>query len=174
MDFGALGFAEVIFAVGQGAAAECLPNPADRRTLYDALPSGLRGRWPIGGWNQTSPSTPTTDSANKAAGGSTRIHQTELRDESFRIAEQLQGLAQKKGVSLSQLTVAWVLANLIVTSAIIGPRTIEQYENYLGALTCKLEREDEEWIDRLVPPGEHTGWGFNDPNYPVRGRPRRV
>jgi aryl-alcohol dehydrogenase-like predicted oxidoreductase len=111
---------------------------------------------------------------SRAARGDTRIHQTELRDESFRIAEQLQGLAQKKGVSLSQLAVAWVLANPIVTSAIIGPRTMEQYEDYLGALTCKLEREDEEWIDRLVPPGEHTGWGFNDPSYPVCGRPRRV
>jgi hypothetical protein len=28
-------------------------------------------------------------------------------------------------------------------------------------------------VDRLVPPGEHTGYGFNDPLYPVQGRPAR-
>lgn len=27
-------------------------------------------------------------------------------------------------------------------------------------------------IDKLVPPGEHTGWGFNDPITPVLGRPK--
>ena len=79
-------------------------------------------------------------------------------------------LAQQKGVPLSQLAVAWVLANPVVTSAIIGPRTMEQYEDYLKALECKITPDDEAFVDRLVPPGEHIGWGFTDPSYPVRGR----
>ena len=32
--------------------------------------------------------------------------------------------------------------------------------------------EDEAWIDSLVPPGEHSGKGFQDPMYPVTGRMR--
>ena len=52
-----------------------------------------------------------------------------------------------------------------------GPRTMEQYEDNLQALACSVSADDEMFVDRLVPPGEHTGWGFNDPNYPVRGRP---
>lgn len=108
---------------------------------------------------------------SRAARGDTRIHQTELRAESFRVAVELGRLAEQKGVPLSQLAVAWILANPIVTSAIIGPRTMEQYEDYMKSLACTVTKADEEFVDRLVPPGEHTGAGFNDPNYPVRGRP---
>jgi aryl-alcohol dehydrogenase-like predicted oxidoreductase len=110
---------------------------------------------------------------SRAARGDTRIHQTELRDDSFHVARELALLAQQKGVALSQFAVAWVLANPIVTSAIIGPRTLEQYEDYLQALKCPITPDDETVVDRLVPPGEHTGWGFTDPSYPVRGRPGR-
>jgi aryl-alcohol dehydrogenase-like predicted oxidoreductase len=107
---------------------------------------------------------------SRAARGDTRIHQTELREDSFRVALELTQLAEKKGVPLSQFAVAWVLANPIGTSAIIGPRKMEQYEDYLHSLECKITPEDEAFVDRLVPPGEHTGWGFTDPSYPVRGR----
>lgn len=109
---------------------------------------------------------------SRAARGDTRIRQTELRAESFEAAEELGRLAQTKGVPLSQFALAWVLANPLVTAAIIGPRTLEQYEDNLKALACPVTPEDEAVVDRLVPPGEHTGWGFNDPNYPVTGRPR--
>jgi aryl-alcohol dehydrogenase-like predicted oxidoreductase len=58
-----------------------------------------------------------------------------------------------------------------VTSAIIGPRTLEQLQDNLGAVGWRLTPEEEAAVDRLVPPGEHTGKGYNDPAYPVRGRP---
>lgn len=108
---------------------------------------------------------------SRAARGDKRIHQTELREESFHIAQQLTGLARRKGVALSQLALAWALANPIVSSVIIGPRTTEQYQDNLKSLEAKLTPEDEAFIDKMVPPGEHTGMGFNDPNYPVGGRP---
>ncbi|MGE3809493.1 MAG: aldo/keto reductase [Gemmataceae bacterium] len=107
---------------------------------------------------------------SRAARGDTRIQQTELRDDSFRIAEALSKHAQQKGVPLSQFALAWTLANANVTSAIIGPRTMEQYADAVQALECKITLEDEVLVDGLVPPGEHTGWGFHDPQYPVRGR----
>jgi aryl-alcohol dehydrogenase-like predicted oxidoreductase len=107
---------------------------------------------------------------SRAARGDKRIHQTELRGESYEVAQQLRPLAEAHGCNLSQLAVAWVLANPIVTSAIIGPRTMEQFEDSLPALELRLTAEDERAIDDLVPPGWKTGRGFNDPNYPVRGR----
>jgi hypothetical protein len=36
----------------------------------------------------------------------------------------------------------------------------------------RIEASDEDFIDRLIPPGEHSGKGFRDPHYPVSGRPR--
>ena len=107
---------------------------------------------------------------SRAARGDKRIQETELREESFRIAQQLAAWTDRKGVRLSQFTLAWVLANPAVTSAIVGPRTMEQYEDNLKALDCTITPEDEAFVDRLVPPGEHSGKGYNDPSYPVRGR----
>lgn len=109
---------------------------------------------------------------SRAARGNRRIHQTELREESYEVAGRLHPRAEAHGVTLSQFALAWCLANPIVTSAIIGPRTMEQLEDNLGALDCRLTPDDEAAVDALVPPGEHTGKGYNDPSFPVTGRPK--
>jgi aryl-alcohol dehydrogenase-like predicted oxidoreductase len=108
---------------------------------------------------------------SRAARGDRRIQQAEWREESLQVAQTLRPLAEARGKSLTQWALAWVLANPIVTSAIIGPRTLEQLQDNLGAVGWRLTPEEEAAVDRLVPPGEHTGKGYNDPAYPVRGRP---
>jgi aryl-alcohol dehydrogenase-like predicted oxidoreductase len=108
---------------------------------------------------------------SRAARGDRRLQQAEWREESLTVAQSLRPLAEARGQSLTQWALAWVLGNPIVTSAIIGPRTLEQLEDNLGALGWRLTPEEEEAVDRLVAPGEHTGKGYNDPSYPVRGRP---
>ena len=110
-------------------------------------------------------------SGSRAARQDRRIYQTELRDESFEVAQELKPLAEVHGKTLTQFALAWVLANPIITSVIIGPRTMEQLKDNLGCLDCVLSQADEEAIDQLVSPGEHTGKGYNDPSYPVTGRP---
>ena len=91
-------------------------------------------------------------------------------EESYEVAQQLKPLADAHGKTLTQFSLAWVLANPVITSIIIGPRTMEQLEDNLGCLDCTLTADDESAIDALVPLGEHTGKGYNDPAYPVLGR----
>jgi hypothetical protein len=50
---------------------------------------------------------------------------------------------------------------------------MEQFDDNVRALDVKITSDDEAFVDRLVPPGEHTGKGFRDPMYPVTGRPVR-
>jgi aryl-alcohol dehydrogenase-like predicted oxidoreductase len=69
------------------------------------------------------------------------------------IVEQLVPLAEAKGVSLARFANAWALRNPAVTSVIIGPRTMEQLEDSLGAVDVTITDEEEAAIDRLVPPG---------------------
>ena len=107
---------------------------------------------------------------SRAARKDRRILQTELREESYAVAQKLKPLADAHGKTLTQFSLAWVLANPTITSLIIGPRTMEQLEDNLGCLDCTLTAADETAIDQLVPPGEHTGKGYNDPAYPVLGR----
>jgi aryl-alcohol dehydrogenase-like predicted oxidoreductase len=69
------------------------------------------------------------------------------------VVERLLPLAAEKGVPLSQLATAWVLRHPAVTSAIIGPRTMEQLEDSLAALEVSISDAEADQIDALVPPG---------------------
>src|SRR5882672_7870947 len=68
-------------------------------------------------------------------------------------AEQLAVLAEETGVSLIQLALAFVIRHPAVTSAIIGPRTMEQLESQFGAEDVTLEPAVLDRIDEIVPPG---------------------
>ncbi len=74
-------------------------------------------------------------------------------DELYDVVEGLQPLADAKNCTLSQLALAWCMGQPGVTSPIIGPRTMEQLEDNLGALNVTLTAEDHQTIDNLVPPG---------------------
>lgn len=108
---------------------------------------------------------------SRAGRGDRRMLETELRDGSLAVAQELAKLAEGTGKKLSQFALNWVISNPIVTSAIIGPRNLGQYEDNLGALGWDIDPSILSKVDALVPPGEHTGNGFNDPQNPVRGRP---
>jgi aryl-alcohol dehydrogenase (NADP+) len=99
-----------------------------------------------------------------------RIMETEFRDESLKIAQDLKAHAGKKGLTTTDFAVNWVLRNSIVSSVIAGPRTLEQWEAYLAALGKKLDAEDEALVDSLVHPGHPSTPGYNDPSYPLTGR----
>lgn len=110
---------------------------------------------------------------SRAARNDKRMNEAELRDESLAISQQLAAHCKKKGVVPSQFALAWCLANPILTSIILGPRTMEQFDDNIAALQVKITSEDESFVDKVVPPGEHSGKGFRDPNYPVMGRPKK-
>lgn len=69
------------------------------------------------------------------------------------VVEELVPWARAKGRPLAELALAWVLANPDVTSALMGPRTLEQLESCLAALEVEITADDRAKIDRLVPPG---------------------
>lgn len=69
------------------------------------------------------------------------------------IVGELAALADAAGVTLAQLPVAFTIEHPAVTSAIIGPRTMEHLETILAAGDLKLSAETLDRIDALVPPG---------------------
>jgi aryl-alcohol dehydrogenase-like predicted oxidoreductase len=103
-----------------------------------------------------------------------RILETEWRSESLHIAQTLAAHAQARGITAGQFALAWVLNNRLVTGAIVGPRTEEQWEDYIGALAYRMNAEDEALVDRLVAPGHPSTPGYNDPAYPLEGRAARA
>ncbi|WP_089104266.1 aldo/keto reductase [Streptomyces hyaluromycini] len=67
--------------------------------------------------------------------------------------EQLAVLAEKAGLTLIELAVAFVVNHPGVTSAIIGPRTMEQLEAFLPAADVTLSADVLDAIDEIVAPG---------------------
>ncbi len=109
---------------------------------------------------------------SRAARNDKRMQQAELRDASLEISQKITTHCAKKGVAPTQFALAWILANPTLTSVILGPRTMEQYDDNAGCLNVEITLEDEAFIDSLVPPGEHSGKGFQDTAYPITGRGR--
>ncbi|MET0241355.1 MAG: aldo/keto reductase [Sphingobium sp.] len=65
----------------------------------------------------------------------------------------LMELAKEAGMTLPHMALAFVRAHPAVTSAIIGPRTMDQFESLLTGADVKLSGEMLDRIDEIVPPG---------------------
>jgi aryl-alcohol dehydrogenase-like predicted oxidoreductase len=79
------------------------------------------------------------------------------------VVEQLVPLAEKAGLPMTHLAMAFVIAHPGVTSAIIGPRTMEQLDDLLAGVEVTLDDEVLDRIDEIAPPG--TDAGPNDVAY---------
>jgi aryl-alcohol dehydrogenase-like predicted oxidoreductase len=78
-------------------------------------------------------------------------------------ADALGRLADEAGISLIHMALAFVIRHPAVTSAIIGPRTIDQLESQLGAADVVLDTDLLDRIDEIVAPGQtinptDAGW----------------
>jgi aryl-alcohol dehydrogenase-like predicted oxidoreductase len=79
------------------------------------------------------------------------------------LVNQLAKLAADANLSLIELALGFVLEHPAITSAIIGPRTMEQLESQLSAPEVRLDASILDAIDEIVPPGtnvnrEDSGW----------------
>ncbi len=95
----------------------------------------------------------------------------EKRDEGRRTREPLQDSVQKLrpqiekyealckeiGYSPADVALAWVLSNPVVTSPIVGPRTLQQLEQNVGSLDIKLSEDILKKLDEIWPgPGNQA------------------
>src|SRR5262249_399641 len=79
------------------------------------------------------------------------------------IVEEVAKIADEAGISLVDLAHAFVLAHRAVTSAIIGPRTMEQLDDVLASTDTVLSSDVMDRIDEVVAPGttlnaSDAGW----------------
>lgn len=77
----------------------------------------------------------------------------------FRCVETMRPIAQRLGVSVARVALAWLLTRPQVTSIIIGARTLEQLDDNLGACDVQLEADDLKKLDEAsVLPREYPAW----------------
>ena len=71
--------------------------------------------------------------------------------------EQLIPLAEQAGLPMTHLALAFAIAHPGVTSAIIGPHTMEQLDGLLASSDVTLTDDILDQIDEIVPPGTDVG-----------------
>jgi aryl-alcohol dehydrogenase-like predicted oxidoreductase len=136
-----------IFA--RGIEADVLPT-CQRFGLSAIVWSPLNGGWLTGKYQRGAEPPP----------GSRAIREPDhfdygdpVRERKLDLVAELMKLAAEAGVSLTHLALAFVLTHPAVSSAIIGPRTLAQLTDQLGAEQHQLDDDILDAIDQLVPPG---------------------
>jgi aryl-alcohol dehydrogenase-like predicted oxidoreductase len=78
-------------------------------------------------------------------------------DHNLNAVERLIPIAEAAGMSLTHMAIAFVMAHPGVTSAILGPRTMEQLDDLLAGAEISLGDDVLDQIDAVAPPGTDTG-----------------
>ncbi|AMS07332.1 aldo/keto reductase [Acidipropionibacterium acidipropionici] len=132
----------------RGIEQDVLPT-ARRHGMGILTYSPLDGGWLSGRWRARGASTPTSSARPGARFDMTRpANQRKLA-----LLEELAQLADQSGLSLIQMALGFVIAHPAVTSAIVGPRTMDQLEDYLPAADLELSTDLLDRIDQIVAPG---------------------
>ena len=132
----------------RGIEEDVLPT-TQRYGMGTLTYSPLAGGWLSGRWRKDAAGAPTSSARPSARFDLTSPANQRKLD----IVEGLAHLAEQAGVTLIELAIAFVLNHPGVTSAIVGPRTMEQLESYLPAADVTLPAEILDRIDELVAPG---------------------
>lgn len=69
---------------------------------------------------------------------------------------------QPSGRAMTGFALQWVLANKLVSSVLIRPRTLAQLDSYLKAFETSYTQNDEVFMNELVPSGNFVGTAYLD------------
>jgi len=132
----------------RGIELDVLPT-AKRHGMGILTYSPLAGGWLSGSWSaDSSPTSPARQRLAARFDMSLPENQRKLQ-----AVEQLATVADDAGVSLIELAIGFVVNHPAVTSAIIGPRTMEQLDSQLPAADVALDPAILDRIDEIVKPG---------------------
>lgn len=82
-----------------------------------------------------------------------RYPEGDVEQHILHMLRELSGIAQERGQTLSQLAVAWVLRNPVVSTVIVGTSDVEQLCDTIGATKNLDFTEDElQHIEAIIPP----------------------
>jgi aryl-alcohol dehydrogenase-like predicted oxidoreductase len=134
--------------LARGIELDVLPT-AQRHGMGILTYSPLAGGWLSGTWSaDSSPTSPARQRLVARYDMSLPENQRKLE-----AVQQLAKVADDAGVSFIELAIAFVVNHPAVTSAIIGPRTMEQLDSQLPAADAVLDTATLDRIDEIVRPG---------------------
>ena len=74
-------------------------------------------------------------------------------ERNYDLLDVIENIANQQGNrSISQIALAWLLSDPLITSPIIGPRSLEQLDDNLGAAGLRLTQEEKKTLDQASEP----------------------
>jgi aryl-alcohol dehydrogenase-like predicted oxidoreductase len=155
----------------RGVESDVLPTCA-RYGMGVITWSPLAGGWLSGRWRKgaEAPKSSRAERLPQRFDLSLPANQRKLE-----VTEQLAQLAEEAGMTLIEMAIAFVIRHPAVTSAIIGPRTMEQLESQLTAADVELSDDVLDRIDQIAAPGANINpadGGWPNPAMDVAARRR--
>jgi len=132
----------------------------DRRMERDVFPTherhgiGMMGYGSLGHGLLTGAFGPDTvfdekDWRSRGGAFNMPLFSEENSPRNLRVVDDLRSIASNRGTTLCHLAIAWVLANPVVSVALVGARTPEEVEANVGAADLALDESDLRAIDEV-------------------------
>ena len=107
---------------------------------------------------------------SRAARGDQSLLTRDLSPQVYQVIEAIRAHCDKRGMTPVDFAIQWVLNNRTISSVIAGPRTLEHWNAYLGALKRSFTAEDEKLVESLVAKGHPATPGLIWSRHPPMGR----
>ena len=144
-------------------------NLVDRRVERELLPMARTYGYGVIPWSPLAEGLLTgkysRENRDPAGGRFTDIKNpkmaSRLTEAALDVVDAIRPLVEAKGCTFAQYALAWVAQQPGITSPIVGPRTVEQLEDNLGAAEITLSQDELDRIDEIIPPGTHVSSYYN-------------
>src|SRR4051794_2421969 len=144
--------------------------PAAQANGLGLLPwSPLGGGWLTGKYSRDQRPSGATRLGENPERGVEAYGRRSVQERTWDVVDAVREVADRRGASMAQVALAWLVHQPAVTSVILGARTLEQLEDNLGAADLKLEQDDLARLDAASDPGA-ADYPYGGPGQEQRSR----
>jgi aryl-alcohol dehydrogenase-like predicted oxidoreductase len=147
--------------------------PACESTGLGLLPwSPLGGGWLTGKYTKDERPSGATRLGENPERGVEAYDRRSTVQRTWDVIDAVQSIAADRGVSMAQVALAWLVDRPLMTSVILGARTLEQLHDNLGAAGLHLSDEETARLDEASDPAP-ADYPYGGPGVEQRSRSRQ-
>jgi aryl-alcohol dehydrogenase-like predicted oxidoreductase len=144
--------------------------PACASTGLGLLPwSPLGGGWLTGKYNKDARPSGATRLGENPDRGVEAYDRRSTAQRTWDVIEAVESVASSRGVTMAQVALAWLVDRPMVTSVILGARTVEQLQDNLGAAELHLDGQELARLDAASDPAP-ADYPYGGPGIDQRSR----
>jgi aryl-alcohol dehydrogenase-like predicted oxidoreductase len=114
--------------------------------------SPLAGGWLSGKYQRDTPPTGASRLGEDPERGMEAYAPRNAEERTWEVIDMVRSVAEARGISMAQVALAWLVDRPAVTSVILGARTVEQFDDNLGAAHLHLSAEETARLDTASSP----------------------